>query len=680
MSPSKEIRAPGSSGASGVRRMSALRLIPVPNAALGTQLFLRSLLVLAVALLVFGGLGAIETSRARRDGREDAAAARLSGLEARVTETAARAIATARRLGADAVVVRAARKLALARSATDRPVPFTDGERAVLNNRLAPHFALEPGGEAARFLKDRSGLFPEVLGVSLTEASGVLVASTEPPRDAVRASEEWWRRAFSDGLDVSLGGPATSVPRGSMSVAVAVDDPADRQRVGVLQLVLSLDALRAASGDASARLSAFDRAGRPLETGNGQPLLSDDPVLSPLATAAAGTIRAAFLRSGHDVVARRLDGAPGLTGWWVAVATPDPGTGPLGSALARRGALLLLLLAAATAVILPTLRRMTADLTALVEYARRTGAGDTAAIPPHVRRSDEIGALGSALVGALEGLRSSRVELERGKKSLEERVEARTSELARLNQELKKRAEELAAASRSKDEFLANISHELRTPLNSIIGLTQIVRDGLADTPEEANTFLDQVLHSSRHLLTLINDVLDLAKLEAGKVELTLEPLDAGEIVEEVRKIVEPLARQKGLAFEVSVASGIPTARADRVRLRQVLVNVAQNAIKFTETGHVHVRVRTSDGRRKLLLEVEDTGIGIPEAKRALVFEKFIQAEAGTTRRFGGTGLGLPISRLLVEAMGGAIGIESGANGAGTRVWFTVPTPGLEGR
>ena len=335
-----------------------------------------------------------------------------------------------------------------------------------------------------------------------------------------------------------------------------------------------------------------------------------------------------------------------------------------------------------TSVILVNRSASTAarDLNAILRYTERVGQGDVAVPPPRVDRSDEVGALATTTVAAFEGLRSSSAELTNARRTLLERNASQATEIARLNQELKKRAAELAAASRSKEEFLANVTHELRTPLNSIIGLTQLLRDGTADSPEEAQSFLDQVLVSARHLLQLINDVLELAKIDSGKMVLDLDDVPVAEVVEEVRQIVEPLARQKGLELKIVVIPSPPRAHADRLRLRQVLLNLVENGIKFTEKGHVTLRVSTSDGRRRVLFEVDDTGIGIPLHKRSLVFERFIQAEAGTTRRFGGTGLGLPICRLLVEAMRGSIGIETSPAGAGTRVWFTIPAPGLEGR
>ncbi len=348
--------------------------------------------------------------------------------------------------------------------------------------------------------------------------------------------------------------------------------------------------------------------------------------------------------------------------------------------VAIAGLLMLSGLAASALLLSGFLREVDRDVVAIRRYASEVGKGVTGAPPPSVDRDDVIGALSGSVVASLESLRSSVAELTNVRKVLLDRNAVQAMELARITQELKKRATELAAADRSREEFLTNVSHELRTPLNSIIGLTQLIRDGSAETPQETATFLDQVLVSARHLLHLINDVLELAKIDSGKMVLDLGDVDARAVVEEVRQIVDPLARKKGLRLLVDVAPDLPPASADRLRLRQVLVNLAENGVKFTEKGTVTLRVRTSDGKRKLLFEVDDTGIGIPPQKRAVVFERFIQAEAGTTRRFGGTGLGLPICRLLVEALRGTIAIENGPGEIGTRVWFTIPVPGMEGR
>lgn len=356
------------------------------------------------------------------------------------------------------------------------------------------------------------------------------------------------------------------------------------------------------------------------------------------------------------------------------------GDGGASTPLAIAGLLMLTGLAASALLLSGFLRGVDRDAAAILRYASEVGKGDTGTPPPPVARADVLGALSGAVVASFESLRSSVADLTNARKVLLDRNAAQATEMARLTQELKKRATELAAADRSREEFLTNVSHELRTPLNSIIGLTQLIRDGAVETPQEAASFLDQVLVSARHLLHLINDVLELAKIDSGKMVLDLADVDAPAVVEEVWQIVEPLARRKGLQLSINVAPDLPPASADRLRLRQILVNLAENGVKFTEKGSVTLRVRTSDGKRKLLFEVDDTGIGIPPQKRAVVFERFIQAEAGTTRRFGGTGLGLPICRLLVEALHGTIAIENGPGGIGTRVWFTIPVPGMEGR
>jgi signal transduction histidine kinase len=344
------------------------------------------------------------------------------------------------------------------------------------------------------------------------------------------------------------------------------------------------------------------------------------------------------------------------------------------------GILVLAGLAASALVLSAFLSRVERDAAAILRYATEVGRGDTGTPPPPVDRTDSIGVLSGAVVSSFESLRSRVAELTNARKVLLDRNGVQATELARVTQELKKRAIELAAADRSREDFLTNVSHEFRTPLNSIIGLTQLVREGSAETPQEAAEFLDQVLVSARHLLHLINDVLELAKIDSGKMVLDLADVDVPAVMEEVRQIVEPLARSKGLELSVDLAPDLPPASADRLRLRQILVNLAENGIKFTAKGSVTLRARTSDGKRKILFAIDDTGIGIPPQKRAVVFERFIQAEAGTTRRFGGTGLGLPICRLLVEALRGTIAIENGPGGVGTRVWFTIPVPGMEGR
>jgi signal transduction histidine kinase len=210
-----------------------------------------------------------------------------------------------------------------------------------------------------------------------------------------------------------------------------------------------------------------------------------------------------------------------------------------------------------------------------------------------------------------------------------------------------------------KSTFLANMSHELRTPLNSILGFTDVMLEGL-DGPltGRMDNDLKVIQKNGRHLLELINDVLDMAKIEAGKMNLSLERFDLNEVLEEVLELTGPLAREKALelCIEPGAADGL-YLEADRVRLRQVMINLVGNAIKFTEIGGITLRAAQSGGH--LRLAIRDTGLGIPPDKLDTIFEAFNQGDASTTRRAGGTGLGLPISRRLIELHGGRLWAES---------------------
>jgi len=260
-----------------------------------------------------------------------------------------------------------------------------------------------------------------------------------------------------------------------------------------------------------------------------------------------------------------------------------------------------------------------------------------------------------------------RVEAERLVREAAAGLEATNRRLEEVNAQLEE-------ASRLKSEFLANTSHELRTPLNGMIGFLQLVLDGFCDTPEEERDYLRQALACSRHLLGLINDVLDIAKIEAGKLSLEIERLDLQQVFDEVYTITHVQAAQRGveLRFECELEPG-EAARGDFGKVKQVLVNLVGNSLKFTPRGSVVVRARSRASLGHVLVEVQDTGVGIPADRQKLIFEKFVQGDGSTTRRFGGTGLGLAISRSLVELMGGIIGVHSEGEGRGTRMYFSLP-------
>jgi signal transduction histidine kinase len=238
------------------------------------------------------------------------------------------------------------------------------------------------------------------------------------------------------------------------------------------------------------------------------------------------------------------------------------------------------------------------------------------------------------------------------------------TELGRLNQQL-------AQSSKAKSEFLANMSHELRTPMNAILGFTEMLQDGLyGEVPEALREPLADIQMNGRHLLRLINDVLDLSKIEAGRMNLALNDYSPREVVDIVYASLRSLASEKGLAFVVDVPEDLPAAHGDNGRITQCLMNLAGNAIKFTRQGKVEIGVRL-DGD-ELVYRVSDTGIGIPEAELENVFKEFLQVDATVTREFGGTGLGLSITKKFVEMHGGRIWVESKL-GEGCTFFFALP-------
>jgi signal transduction histidine kinase/CheY-like chemotaxis protein len=262
---------------------------------------------------------------------------------------------------------------------------------------------------------------------------------------------------------------------------------------------------------------------------------------------------------------------------------------------------------------------------------------------------------------------SERIEHEQRIRSFAEGLEITNRRLEEVNAQLEE-------ASRLKSEFLANTSHELRTPLNGMIGFLQLVLDGMCDTPEEERDFLQQALQCSRHLLGLINDVLDIAKIESGKLSMDLEALDIPRLFEEVETLTHVQATQRGiqLVFEADLEPGV-TARGDFGKVKQVLINLVGNSLKFTPQGSIRVNARTRGPLGHVMFEVIDTGIGIDPSRQGVVFDKFVQGDGSTTRKYGGTGLGLAISRSLIEMMGGIVGVQSEGQNKGTRMYFSLP-------
>jgi signal transduction histidine kinase len=233
-------------------------------------------------------------------------------------------------------------------------------------------------------------------------------------------------------------------------------------------------------------------------------------------------------------------------------------------------------------------------------------------------------------------------------------------ENVRLFDEIQHKSRQLAEASQHKSQFLANMSHELRTPLNAIIGVSEMLRED-AEALKQDTEPLDRVLGAGRHLLALINDVLDLSKIEAGRMELHLETFPLRPLIDGVIKTIEPLAAKSGNQLAVHCDGAIGTMQADQMRLRQALLNLMSNANKFTERGTitVHARQKQENDRDWVTIAVADTGIGMTPEQMGKLFQEFSQADASTTRKYGGTGLGLAISKRFCQMMGGDITVES---------------------
>ncbi|MBA3002792.1 MAG: response regulator [Desulfurivibrio sp.] len=248
------------------------------------------------------------------------------------------------------------------------------------------------------------------------------------------------------------------------------------------------------------------------------------------------------------------------------------------------------------------------------------------------------------------------------------------SEIAKQTAELREANVRLEEISRLKSDFLANMSHELRTPMNAIIGFSEL----LSETPlaEDQLDYTRTIAQSAASLLSLINDILDLAKIEAGKLELEHLPFDLAEVIGNVAAMFKIPAREKGVVFTCKIDSNVPKRNmGDSNRLRQVLINLVGNAMKFTEQGGIDIEVayeREAAGRIVSRFSVRDSGIGIPADRVGAIFEKFTQADGSTTRKYGGTGLGLAICLQLVELMGGRLAVESEV-GKGSTFYFVIP-------
>jgi signal transduction histidine kinase len=288
---------------------------------------------------------------------------------------------------------------------------------------------------------------------------------------------------------------------------------------------------------------------------------------------------------------------------------------------------------------------------------------------PLILRGQVIGVLGVKREGMLDWTEDEVTAV----KSVADQI-ALALENARLSEEQEKTIVQLKDVDRLKSEFLSSMSHELRTPLNSIIGFADVLLQGIdGELSELATNDIRLIYSSGQHLLALINDILDLSKIEAGKLELVPESVNVVEVINEVLATSTTLLKNKPVEVIVEVEENLPSLYADKLRFNQVLLNLVSNAAKFTNEGSITLKAEIQDHASDMMyISVTDTGIGISDEKLDSIFDRFHQADSSTSRQYGGTGLGLAVCKQLVEMHGGEIGAIS-EQGVGSTFYFTIP-------
>jgi len=389
------------------------------------------------------------------------------------------------------------------------------------------------------------------------------------------------------------------------------------------------------------------------------------------AALAAEPPRGSEAQIGTDLGGRKVltaHAAIAPVGWHVFVEQPvGEAFAPLYAAIRRTGVLLLVGLALAMGASVVLARRLLRPIQTLQQGAARIRAGSL----------DERITLqtGDELEVLAEEFNRTAAELQESYASLERKVQERTADLSEALRALREKTQQLELASRHKSIFLANMSHEFRTPMHAIIGCSEILLDAsLHITGQEREQFLRDILAGGRHLLALINDVLDLSRIEAGRLDLRIEPTAARAVLDAVHGTMRPLAAKKRIQLDLECADGLGLVPMDAMRMRQTLVNLVGNALKFTpEGGRVRVRAFPSPPDDGLRIEVEDTGPGIPPEEQDRIFAEFEQAAVTqASGRPEGAGLGLTLARRFVEMHGGCLWVESEV-GRGSRFILTLP-------
>ncbi len=380
----------------------------------------------------------------------------------------------------------------------------------------------------------------------------------------------------------------------------------------------------------------------------------------PNAPAATQLVPVAADRTPATMQASALAGAPVLLGI-VSVDIPSQTSGQqqlLNRVLMLIAGLIAGTLAGVTLYLIIT-RIILQPVRVLQETAEKVSAGDLN-IRSHINSGDEFQQLSETLNHMLANLKSSQDKLHEANKSLDSRL----GQLAEANVALYE-------ANKLKSEFIASVSHELRTPLNSILGFADLLKDSLPADAKQAR-YIQNIVRGGNSLLDLINDLLDLAKIEAGRMEIRVQPIVLGDLFEGLVNLLKPLSEAKKLTIVAAVRPGVPILQTDGSRLQQVLYNFLANAIKFSPPGEKIDLTAEPIEDGKVKITVVDRGPGVPKEKQQVIFEKFRQADQSHTREHGGTGLGLAIARELTNLLGGTIGLDS-EPGEGASFWCVLP-------
>ena len=545
-------------------------------------------------------------------------------------------------------------------------------------------------GVALELLTQLKEAHPYIAEIIVTDRHGINSVASDRTTDFRQDDEPWWQLAVAQRCYLGQLEYDASARCHSYSIAMAIaDDPSPP--LGVIKMVFNLEAIDHLIGSTPGPAHGFNVLisddGLILSHPDKRQLhrsMEESVELAPLAPLFRSSLRgvdqlAAARSSGHDpwIVAHSRLMRPSSMGplnWTAAtIVSRSELLGPVRAARRTAAMAGLLFVIAAVPMVVAVSRRLIRPLTDLAGRAQRIKQGDLG-VSLTLPSTNEIGRLADALASMVENLKASYRRTLDINAGLERTVRERTEELQRKNRQIESQNKRVLEASRLKSQFLANMSHELRTPLNAVLALSDILAQEMSGPLNEEQLKQITVIHrSGKALLQLINDVLDLSRIEAGRMTVEKSPISVQSLISLVSDTLRPLAEDKSLDLVVKTAADLPLyMTSDEHKLRQILINLIGNGIKFTERGHVTMDVRYQASPPAITFAVSDTGIGIPLEAQERIFEEFHQADGSTTRKYGGTGLGLTISRRMAELMGGTLTVRSVA-GEGSTFALTVP-------